>query len=49
MRKIFIWLMAVSACSCQLGKLSLEEEVEKRLEEVLLEHTDAWKKIENGV
>ena len=48
MRKVLACVMIV-ACSCQLGKLSLEEEVEKRLEEVLLEHIDAWKKIENGV
>ena len=49
MRKLFIWLMAVSACSCQLGKLSLEEEVEKRLEEVLANHMDAWSKMEKGL
>merc|ERR1712210_170276 len=49
MSQVFICLMAVSACSCKLGKLSLEEEVEKRLEEVLANHMDAWSKMEKSL
>ena len=48
MRKVLICVMTV-ACSYQLGKLSLEEEVEKRLEEVLAEHVVAWNKMENSL
>ena len=46
MRKVFICLMAMAVCSC---KLSLEDEVEKRLEEVLEGHMDAWSKVEKNL
>ena len=46
MRKLFICLMAMAACS---GKLSLEDDVEKRLEEVLEGHMDAWSKVEKNL
>ena len=38
--------MAMAACS---GKLSLEDDVEKRLEEVLEGHMEAWSKVEKDL
>ena len=49
MKTVLISVMAV-VCSCQLGKLSLEEEeVERRLEEVLADHMVAWSNVEKNL
>ena len=50
MRQVVIQLMVFVACSsCQLVTMTLEGQVERKLEKVLADHKAAWTKMENDV